>query len=71
VDDGLLRPPQRLERPLDELLAALDQHLDGHVVGDQAALDDLALEVVVGLGRRGEPDLDLLEADVDEGLEEP
>src|ERR1019366_8655591 len=50
VDDGSWRPPQRLEGPLDQLLAALDQYLNGHVVGDQAFADDLALEVVVGLG---------------------
>ena len=36
------------------------------VVGDQALVDDLALEVEVGLGGGGEPDLDLLEADLDE-----
>jgi len=49
VHDGPLGAPQRLEGPLDQLLAALHQNLDGHVVGDQATLDDLALEVVVGL----------------------
>ena len=38
VDDGPLGPAQRLEGPLDQLLPALDQNLDGHVVGDQVAL---------------------------------
>ena len=65
-----LAPRKRLEGPLDQLLAALDQDLDGDVVGDEPALDDLALEVVVGLGGRGESDLDLLEADVDQRLEQ-
>ena len=71
MDDGPLGTAQGLEGPLDELFAALDQDLDGHVVGDEAALDDLALEVVIGLRGRGEPDFDLLEPDVDQSREEP
>jgi hypothetical protein len=70
VDDGSGCADQGLERALDELLAALDQHLDGHVVGDQPVVDDLALEVVVGLGGRREAHLDLLEADVGQGAEQ-
>jgi hypothetical protein len=70
VHDGLTRPDQRLEGAFDELLAALDQHLDGDVVGNQPPFDDLALEVEVGLGGRGEPHLDLLEPDVHQGLEQ-
>ncbi len=70
VDDGPRRAGQRLEGALDQLLPALDQHLDGDVVGYQALLDDLALEVVVGLRGGGEPDLDLLEADLDQGVEQ-
>jgi hypothetical protein len=49
---------------------ALDQHLDLDVVGDHVLVDDQALEVEVGLGRRGEADLDLLEPDVDQRLEQ-
>ncbi len=70
VDDcprGIL---QRLEGPLDQLFAALDQHLDGHVVGDDPLVDDLALEVVVGLRGGGEADLDLFEPDLGEGPEQ-
>ena len=61
---------QRLERPLNQLLAALHQHLDLDVVRDEVLVDDQPLEVVVGLRRRGEPDLDLLEAHVDQRLEQ-
>ena len=64
------RAGQRLEGALDQLLPALDEHLDGDVVGDQVLLDDLALEVEVGLRGGGEPDLDLLEADLDQGTEQ-
>ena len=62
-------PAMRLVGALDQLVAALGQHLDGDVVGDQVFLDQLAHEVEVGLARRREPDLDLLEAHRHEGLE--
>ena len=49
--------------------AALHEHLDGDVVGDEVLFDELADEVEVGLAGRREPDLDLLEAHRDERLE--
>ena len=70
VDDDAVRPGQRFEGALDELLAALHEHLDLHVVGHEPLVDDEALEVVVGLGRRGEAHLDLLEPHVDQRLEQ-
>ncbi len=70
VHDGAPRADERLEGALDQLLPALHEHLDLDVVGDQVLVNDQALEVVVGLGGRGEPDLDLLEPDVDQGLEQ-
>jgi len=54
---------------LDELVTALHQDLDGHIVGDCAVFDDFAHEVEVGLTRRREPNLDLLEAHGDERIE--
>jgi hypothetical protein len=62
VDDRLLRPPQALVRPLDQVAAALRQDLDRDVVGDQVLFDQLADEVIVRLARRRETDLDFLEA---------
>ena len=70
MDDGPRGAVQRFEGALDELFPALDEHLDGYVVGDEVGLDDLALEVEVGLGGGGEAHLDLLEADLDQGPEE-
>ena len=64
-------PAMRLVGALDQLVAALGQHLDGDVVGDQVLLDELAHEVEVGLAGRREPDLDLLEAHGHERLEHP
>ena len=71
VDDGLLAAADRVVGALDEVVAALCQHLDRHVVGDVAALDELAAEVEVGLARRREADLDLLVAHLHEQLEHP
>ena len=52
-----------------QLLAALHEHLDRDVVGDQVLLDELADEVEVGLAGGGEADLDLLEAHLHERVE--
>ena len=52
---------QRLIGASNEILAALGKHLNGDVLGNEVALDDLSHEVKVGLGRRGKADLDLLE----------
>ena len=70
MHDGALRPGQRLEGALDQLLAALDEHLDLDVVGDEAlSMIRRWKSKSVWRGRR-EPDLDLLEADVDQRLEQ-
>ncbi len=71
MDDRVLRARDRLEGPLDELRTRLRQHGDRHAVGNQLLLDERAHEVEVGLGRGGEPDLDLLEAEVEQQREEP
>jgi hypothetical protein len=69
VHDGTPGAPHALVGPVDQLGPALHQHLDGHVVRNQVLLDQDAHEVVVGLGRRREPDLDLLEAHPHERVE--
>ena len=69
VDDGVGGALQALVGALDELLTALHQHLDGDIVGHEVFLDQLAHEVEVGLRRRREADLDLLEAHLHERVE--
>ncbi len=69
MDDRPRRADEDLVGPLDELGAALGEDLDGDVVGDEVTLDEAAHEVEVGLRRRREADLDLLEAHGDEGVE--
>ena len=69
VDDRTGCSLDALVGALDELLAALREHLDRHVVGDPVLGDELADEVEVGLARRREADLDLLEPHRHEGVE--
>ena len=71
VQDGVRRAVEALDRAVDQMLARLRQHLDGDIIRHMAALDQLAKEIVVGLGCRGESDLDLLEAHIDEKFEHP
>ena len=55
VHDHVWRTVAGLESPLDQFGPALGQHLNGHVIGDGALLDDVADEVVVGLAGRRKP----------------
>ncbi len=71
MQDGIRRAVEALDRAVDQMLARLRQHLDGDIIRHMAALDQLAKEIVVGLGCRGESDLDLLEAHIDQKLEHP
>lgn len=61
-----LDPFQSLVGPLDQLLARLDQHLHGNVIGNLILLDQPAHKIVVGLAGGGETDLDLLESKLDQ-----
>ena len=71
MNDRLGRAGDRFVGALDQVLARLGQNLDHDVVGDEIGLDELTDEVEVGLTRRGESDLDLLVAHLDEQLEHP
>ena len=59
-----------LEGAADEVLSGLYQHLNGHVVGDVSTLDQGADELVLRLGGGGEPHLNLLDADVHQGVKQ-
>ena len=58
-----------LEGLFDQMLAGLHQHLNGHVGGNVAAVDQRAKEFIFGLGGRGETHFDLLNADVHQRVE--
>ena len=64
VDDGPGGALHRLKGPADDVVPALGQHLDGHVLRDALLVDELAEEFVLRLRRRREAHLDLLEADL-------
>ena len=70
VDDHPRGALEALVGALDQFLAALGEHLDGDVLRDQVLFDELADEVVVGLRRGREADLDLLEADLEQDVPE-
>jgi len=51
------------------MFARLRQHLNGHILRDKVVLNKVPHEVELDLRRRWEPDLYLLEADIDKQLE--
>ncbi len=66
------RPPGAADRgkaALDQLGAGLGQHLDGDVLGNQIVLDQFADKGEIGFGGGRKPDLDLLEAELDQEIE--
>ena len=69
MDDAAPDTFERLVRPLDQLGPRLGQDGDRDVVRNQVLLDQRADELEVGLRRGREPDLDLLEAELDEQRE--
>ena len=70
MNDSVLAAVKRLESLLDDVFAALGQHLNGNIVGDKILLDKRAAELVFSLGSGGEAYLYLLESDLDQLLEE-
>ena len=69
MEDGARRTFERLHRAGDELRPRLAEHLQRHMLRQQAIVDDLADEVEVRLRGGREAGLDLDEADVEQELE--
>jgi len=70
VDDRPFRAGDGFEGAADQVLASLDEDLNGDVFGDAVFLDQAAAEVELGVGGGGEADFDLLEADAAQQVEE-
>ena len=70
MNNGVLHAAQRVERPADDVLARLREHLHCHVVRDEIVLHKAAQELILRLGRRRESDLDFLESHAHEEVEE-
>ena len=64
------RTLHRIEGLADDVLSGLGQHLDGHILRDHLSLDQCADKIVLRVGGSGEAHLDLLEADLNQQLEE-
>ena len=62
MHDRALGALQRLVRAANQMLTALGEHDDGHIVRNELTLDQHADEVEIGSRSRREADLDLLEA---------
>lgn len=70
MDDDVFGTPDRLKGAADQMLPGLDEDLDGHVVRDMAAFDQLAADSILRFGGGGKPHLDLLKAHIAESLKE-
>ena len=62
MDNCLLAAFYGFHRLLDDVRPGLRQDLDRNAVGDQVVVDQMAAEIKISLGSRGETYLDLLEA---------
>ena len=69
MNDDVFRAVDRFKRFLNEVRAALHEHLNGHVVRDQVPLDQRAADLILRLRSGGKADLNLLEADLNQRFE--
>ena len=70
VEDHVPGAVNGLKGLADQVLSGLHQHLDGHVVGDVVPVDEGPEKLILRLRGGGEPHLDLLHADVHQGVEQ-
>ena len=61
---------ERLDGAFDQIFARLDEHLDGHVIGNVVLLNQQTVEGELGVRRGGKADLDLLETALHERLKQ-
>ncbi len=66
MHDRRLGASNALEGARDQFLAALDEHLHGHVIGNLLVVDERAAEVEIRLRGGGKSDLDFLEAHLEQ-----
>ena len=69
MKNHILRAPDSLKGLPDEVFPGLDQHLDGHVARNVAALDELPADFVFRLAGGREANFNLLHADVHQRVE--
>ncbi len=69
MENDVPRAAQRLERARDQILAALAEDLQAHIIRHEPVLDEPAAKIELDLRSRRESDFDLLETDPHEHLE--
>ena len=62
MNDGTGRALHGLKGFANDMVAALGEHLHGHILGDHILLDQRAQKLVFGFARRRKSHLDLLKA---------
>ena len=67
--NSLLDSLKGLEGPVDQMLPALNQHLDKHIVGNQLSVNKLSQKVVFDLGSCRKTDLNFLKAKLHQHIE--
>jgi len=70
MDNGCARAFQAGKTGLDQVAARLGQHLDDDVIGNFAGFDEATDKVEIGGAGGRKSDLDLLDADLDQQIEE-
>ena len=66
MHDGVFCALNAFKGAADQILAALHEDLDGHVIGDQVVIDQVSAEIKVGLARGRKADLDFFETHFDQ-----
>ena len=69
MQDHVFRALDGLKGLFDQMIPGLDQNLDGHVVGDMAAVNEFPADFIFGFRGGREANLDLFHADVQQGME--
>ena len=69
MNDCVLCTFEAFVRAFNQFCAALNQHLNGDIVGDEVFFNNLANEIKVRLAGCGESDFDFFEAHVDQSFE--
>ena len=65
MQNGVWRAIKAFNGAVDQMFARLGQHLNGDIIRNVPAFDQLAQEVEISVRCRREPDLDFLEPHID------
>ena len=69
MNDHVLCAADGFKGFLNQVRTSLYQHLNGHVIGNQVALDECTEDFIFGFGSRGEAHFNLLKANIHQRFE--